>query len=94
MAITSHNIAYSTADKADVLAFPGSAGDLSAERLRRLESMRNAARAAQEDLDRQGVDRGLSVPHALATFAAQDQGPTPATRARRRPRWSWSRSDG
>lgn len=65
MAIMSHNIAYSTADKADVLAFLRGDGNLTADQLRRLESMRRAAQAAQDDLDRQGVDWGLSVPVAL-----------------------------
>ncbi|WP_329416491.1 hypothetical protein OG802_33085 [Streptomyces sp. NBC_00704] len=66
----SHDIAYSTADKADVLAFLGSHGELSADRTRRLESMRRAARAAQDDLERQGVDWGLPVPDALEHLVA------------------------
>ncbi|MDQ0828388.1 hypothetical protein QF032_000232 [Streptomyces achromogenes] len=65
MVIMSHNIAYSTADKADVLAYLGSNGDLSADRRRRLDAMRKAAQATQDDLDRQGVDWGISVPDAL-----------------------------
>ncbi|MFE6906818.1 DUF7691 family protein [Streptomyces erythrochromogenes] len=66
----SHNISYSTADKADVLAFLGSKGDLTADQLRRLNSMRRYARARQADLDRQGVDWGLSVPDALEHLIA------------------------
>ncbi|MEV3987864.1 hypothetical protein AB0J57_03045 [Streptomyces sp. NPDC049837] len=61
----SHNIAYSTADKADVLAYLGSKGDLTAEQRRRLDGMRKDAQAQQDDLDRQGVDWGLSIPEAL-----------------------------
>ncbi|TRV81017.1 hypothetical protein FKN01_04555 [Streptomyces sp. 130] len=61
----SHNIAYSTADKADVLAFLGAGDDLNADRRRRLDAIRKAARAHQDDLDDQGVDWGLSVVHAL-----------------------------
>ncbi|MBZ9597291.1 hypothetical protein NRK68_18995 [Streptomyces yangpuensis] len=66
----SHNISYSTADKADVLAFLGSQGDLTADQLRRLESMRRYARAYQDNLDRQGVEWGLSVPDALEHLIA------------------------
>ncbi|MCQ9129825.1 MULTISPECIES: hypothetical protein [Streptomyces] len=66
----SHNIAYSTADKADVLAFLGGHGNLSADQLRRLDGMRKAARNTQDDLDRQGVDWGLSVPDALEHLIA------------------------
>ncbi|MFI8099547.1 hypothetical protein [Streptomyces sp. NPDC086023] len=66
----SHNISYSTADKADVLAFLGSKGDLTPDQLRRLEGMRRDARAHQADLDRQGVDWGLSVPDALEHLIA------------------------
>ncbi|MGD1217330.1 MULTISPECIES: DUF7691 family protein [Streptomyces] len=61
----SHNIAYSTADKADVLAYLGSKGNLTADQSRRLDGMRGDARTHQDDLDRQGVDWGLSVPDAL-----------------------------
>ncbi|MFE9093405.1 hypothetical protein [Streptomyces sp. NPDC007264] len=64
MAITSHTLAYSAADKAHVLAYLGSKGNLNADQRRRLDGMRKAAQAAQDDLDRQGVDRGLSVPDA------------------------------
>ncbi|MFF7178246.1 hypothetical protein [Streptomyces sp. NPDC008121] len=61
----SHNIAYSTADKADVLAFLGSDGKLTPDQSRILDSIRRHARAHQESLDREGVDWGLSVPDAL-----------------------------
>lgn len=63
--IMSHNIAYSTADKADVLAYLGSNGNLTADQRRRLDGIRKYAQAHQEDLDRQGVDWGLSIPDAL-----------------------------
>lgn len=65
LVIMSHNISYSTADKADVLAYLGSNGALSTEQSRRLDGMRRQARARQDDLDRQGVDWGLSIPDAL-----------------------------
>ncbi|MFF8264457.1 hypothetical protein [Streptomyces virginiae] len=66
----SHNISYSTADKADVLAYLGSKGDLTADQLRRLEIMRGNARAYQDGLDRQGVEWGLSIPDALEHLIA------------------------
>ncbi|MFD5191835.1 hypothetical protein ACFWMU_27470 [Streptomyces sp. NPDC058357] len=61
----SHHISYSTADQADVLAFLGSNGNLTADQQRCLETMRKAARARQDDLDHQDVDWGLSIPEAL-----------------------------
>ncbi|MFD5100232.1 DUF7691 family protein [Streptomyces albidochromogenes] len=66
----SHNISYSTADKADVLAYLGSDGDLTADQVRRLDGMRKAAHAHQADLDRQEVDWGLSIPDALEHLLA------------------------
>jgi hypothetical protein len=65
MAIMSHIISYSTADKADVLAFLGSNGALSADQLRRLDRVRKDARDHQDALDDQGIDWGLSIPDAL-----------------------------
>lgn len=65
IAIMSHNIAYSTADKADVLAYLGSNGNLTADQQRRLHGMRKDAQTHQDDLDHQGVDWGLSIPDAL-----------------------------
>ncbi|MEU8432804.1 hypothetical protein AB0F18_07780 [Streptomyces sp. NPDC029216] len=70
----SHNIAYSTADQAHVLAFLGSNGSLTEDQLRRLDGMRGDARAQQDDLDRQGVDWGLSVPEALDHLIAGHTG--------------------
>ncbi|MFJ5726168.1 hypothetical protein [Streptomyces sp. NPDC093149] len=61
----SHGICYSTADQADVLAFLGSNGNLTADQQSRLESMRDSARARQTGLDHQEVDWGLTVPEAL-----------------------------
>ncbi|MFC5884593.1 hypothetical protein RMN57_13680 [Kitasatospora sp. CM 4170] len=61
----SHNISYSTADKADVLAFLGSGGNLTEDQQRRLGNMRRLAQAHQDSLDYQDVDWGLSVPDAL-----------------------------
>lgn len=65
MAFMSHHISYSTADQADVLAFLGSNGNLTADQQRCLETMRKAARARQDDLDHQDVGWGLSIPEAL-----------------------------
>lgn len=65
MAIMSHQIAYSTADQADVLAYLGSNGNLTPDQQRRLDGMREAARTHQADLDHQGIDWGLSIPDAL-----------------------------
>lgn len=61
----SHNIAYSTADKAHVLAYLGGAGNLTADQERRLRGIRADAEADQEELDREGIDWGLSIPDAL-----------------------------
>ncbi|MCM2388298.1 DUF7691 family protein [Streptomyces albipurpureus] len=58
-------ISYSTADKADVVAFLGAAGNLVSDQQRNLDVMYELARASQLDLDRQGVDWGLSIPDAL-----------------------------
>ncbi|WP_052868822.1 DUF7691 family protein [Streptomyces niger] len=66
----SHNIAYSTADQADVLGFLGSKGKLTADQHRRLDGMRMDAQAHQEDLDHQRVDWGLSIPDALEHLLA------------------------
>lgn len=74
IAIMSHNIWYSTADKADILAYLGSTGEFSADQLRRLAGMRKDARAHQDDLDRQGVNWGLSVPDALDHLVAAHTG--------------------
>lgn len=61
----SHDISFTTADKAHILAFLGSKGDLTADQQRSLSHIRQAARAEQESLDAQGVDWGLSIPDAL-----------------------------
>lgn len=70
MPIMSRIISYSTADKADVLAFLGSAGELTADQRRRLGRMRERARQRQHDLDRQDIDLGLSIPDALEHLVA------------------------
>lgn len=70
MTIMSHNIAYSTADKADVLAYLGSNGNLTADQQRLLDKARSYAQTRQEDLDHQGVDWGLSIPDALEHLIA------------------------
>ncbi|MEV5259871.1 hypothetical protein AB0L02_17660 [Streptomyces anulatus] len=44
----SHSIVYSTADQADVLAFLGSNGALTADQQRRLGNMRNLAQQHQD----------------------------------------------
>ncbi len=61
----SHNINYSTADKAHALAYLGSNGALTGEQLRRLDIVRKNAQARQDDLDYWDVDWGLSIPDAL-----------------------------
>ncbi|MEU2021491.1 hypothetical protein ABZ565_04900 [Streptomyces sp. NPDC016469] len=66
----SHNIAYSTADKADVLSFLGAEDDLNAEQRRRLDAMRKSAQMHQDDLDDQGVDWGLPLVDALGHLIA------------------------
>lgn len=70
MAIMSRIISYSTADKADVLAFVGAAGNLTADQQRRLERMRERAHRSQLALDEQGIDWGLSIPDALEHLVA------------------------
>jgi len=70
MKCMSHNISYSTADKADVLAYLGSNGNLTAGQRRLLDGMRKDARIDQEDLDRQGVEWGLPIPEALEHLLA------------------------
>lgn len=70
MKCMSHNISYSTADKADVLAYLGSNGNLTAEQRRRLDGMRKDAQIDQEDLDRQGVEWGLPITEALEHLLA------------------------
>ena len=70
MTIMSRIISYNTADKADVLAFLGAAGHLTADQERVLEMVRERARRSQEELDRQGIDWGLSIPDALDHLVA------------------------
>ncbi|MFE9703802.1 hypothetical protein [Streptomyces sp. NPDC005930] len=67
-------ISYSTADKADVLAFLGAAEDLTADQRRRLGIMRERARQRQRDLDGQDIDLGLSIPDALEHLVAGHAG--------------------
>ncbi|MFJ8540645.1 hypothetical protein ACIRFH_01260 [Streptomyces sp. NPDC093586] len=63
-------ISYSTADKADVLAFLGAADDLTADQRRRLGVMREKAQEHQHGLEDQGIDLGLSIPDALDHLVA------------------------
>ncbi|CAM5581331.1 hypothetical protein STENM223S_04540 [Streptomyces tendae] len=81
MPIMSRIISYSTADKADVLAFLGAAEDLTADQRRRLGIMRERARQRQADLDGQDIDLGLSIPDASSNTW------WPAMRARRASTW-------
>lgn len=74
MTAMSHNISYSTADKAGVLAFLGSGGNLTEDQQRVLGSIRRYAQARQDDLDYQDVDWGLSVPEALDHLIAGSTG--------------------
>ncbi|MFI8944096.1 hypothetical protein [Streptomyces syringium] len=63
-------ISFNTADKADILGFLGAAGNLTADQHRRLDSMRQAAEADQQSLERQDIDWGLSIPDALEHLIA------------------------
>lgn len=74
MAIMSRIISYSTADKADVVAFLGAAENLTSDQQRILGVIRDRARASQRDLDRQGIDWGLSIPDALDHLIAGHAG--------------------
>ncbi|CAM5719465.1 hypothetical protein STENM223S_06978 [Streptomyces tendae] len=74
MPIMSRIISYSTADKADVLAFLGAAEDLTADQRRHLGIMRERARQRQRDLDGQDIDLGLSIPDALEHLVAGHAG--------------------
>ncbi|GFE26493.1 hypothetical protein Sliba_69460 [Streptomyces nigrescens] len=65
MAIMSRIISFNTADKADVVAFLGAAGNLTSDQQRNLGVMRELAQARQRDLDHEGLDWGLSIPDAL-----------------------------
>ncbi|MGE7439572.1 DUF7691 family protein [Kitasatospora sp. NPDC001175] len=69
-------ISYNTADKADVLGFLGAAGSLTSDQQRVLGMMRERAQRSQLELDRQGIDWGLSIPdaldHLLAGHASSD----------------------
>ncbi|MDF3144840.1 MULTISPECIES: hypothetical protein [unclassified Streptomyces] len=71
-------ISYSTADKADVLGFLGAAGSLTADQQRILGMMRERAHKSQLELERQGIDWGLSIPdaleHLVAGHASSDAG--------------------
>ncbi|KJS54585.1 hypothetical protein VM98_18365 [Streptomyces rubellomurinus subsp. indigoferus] len=58
-------ITYSTADRADVVAFLGAAGRLTPDQRRRLDRAHEKARQRQADLDHQELDWGLSIPEAL-----------------------------
>jgi hypothetical protein len=64
MGIMSRNISYNTADQNDIIGFLG-AGELTKNQQRILGNVRKYAEAHQADLERQGVDWGLTVPEAL-----------------------------
>ncbi|GAA2418432.1 hypothetical protein ACFPFX_05060 [Streptomyces mauvecolor] len=63
-------ISFNTADQADVVAFLGAAANLTSEQQRLLGYMRDDADEHQHDLDREGIDWGLSVPDALEHLIA------------------------
>ncbi|MGW0769399.1 DUF7691 family protein [Streptomyces sp. NPDC002676] len=63
-------ISYNTADKADVLGFLGGAGGLTSDQQRVLGMVRERAQKSQLELDRQGLDWGLSIPEALDHLVA------------------------
>ncbi|KAA6211824.1 hypothetical protein ACFFSH_06330 [Streptomyces filamentosus] len=58
-------ISYTTGDRAEAVAYLGAAGRLTDEQRRVLGMMRERAEASQRELDRQGLDWGLTVPEAL-----------------------------
>ncbi|MCX5329613.1 hypothetical protein [Streptomyces sp. NBC_00140] len=60
----SRNISYNTADQNDIINFLGG-GELTKNQQRILGNVRKYAEAHQADLERQGVDWGLTVPEAL-----------------------------
>ncbi|MCX5359029.1 hypothetical protein OG864_09995 [Streptomyces sp. NBC_00124] len=60
----SRNISYNTADQNDIINFLG-VGELTKNQQRILGNVRKYAEAHQADLERQGVDWGLTVPEAL-----------------------------
>jgi hypothetical protein len=64
MGIMSRNISYNTADQHDIIGFLG-AGELTANQQRIFGYLRKDAEAQQLDLERQGVDWGLTIPDAL-----------------------------
>ncbi|MQS16512.1 hypothetical protein F7Q99_31050 [Streptomyces kaniharaensis] len=57
-------ISYRTVDKTSVLAYLP-AGDLTPDQRRILGLIRERAQRAQDDLDHQGLDWGLTIPEAL-----------------------------
>ncbi|MCX4821468.1 hypothetical protein OG883_16500 [Streptomyces sp. NBC_01142] len=67
-------ISFNTADKADVVAFLGAAGNLTSDQQRNLGVMRELAQASQLSLDHQGIDWGLSIPDALDHLIAGHAG--------------------
>lgn len=69
MGIMSRNISYNTADQNDIIGFLG-AGELTADQQRILGNVRKYAEAHQADLERQGVDWGLTIPEALDHLVA------------------------
>ncbi|MGW7080454.1 DUF7691 family protein [Streptomyces sp. NPDC054866] len=62
-------INFNTADQAAVVAFVGT-GELTNKQQRTLGVIREEAHAKQHDLDRQGVDWGLTLPEALEHLIA------------------------
>ncbi|WP_406326510.1 hypothetical protein [Streptomyces sp. NBC_00203] len=60
-------ISFSTADRADVVAFLGAAGKLTSGQQRTVGMMRERAQASQRELDGQGIDLGLSSRTRLTT---------------------------
>ncbi len=70
MVIMSRIISFNTADKADVVGFLGAAGNLTTDQQYCLGFIRERAEADQRDLERQGIDWGLSIPDALEHLIA------------------------
>lgn len=81
MVIMSRIISYRTADKADVVALLGAAGNLTSDQRRVVDAAREAARRSQRGLDDQGIDWGLTVPEALDHLLAGHASSTAAAAA-------------
>ncbi|WP_282694583.1 hypothetical protein [Streptomyces sp. CC208A] len=58
-------ISYTTGDRAEAVGYLGAAERLTEEQRRVLDMIRERAEASRRDLERQGLDWGLTIPEAL-----------------------------